>query len=60
MRERVRQLGGTFEIRSSGEGILVLARFPVEKPRAATADQIGASASLPEGDSTPARCAEKT
>jgi PAS domain S-box-containing protein len=29
MRERVRQLGGTLEIRSSGEGTLVVARLPV-------------------------------
>jgi PAS domain S-box-containing protein len=41
MRERVRQLGGAFEIRSSSGGTLVLARFPAEKPRAATTDKTG-------------------
>jgi signal transduction histidine kinase len=62
MRERVRQLGGTFEVRSSGEGTVVLARFPVESrpPRPATIDQNGASGSVPEQlDPTPVRCAEK-
>jgi signal transduction histidine kinase len=62
MRERVRQLGGTFEVRSSGEGTVVLARFPVESrpPRAATIDQNGASGSVPEQvDPAPVRCAEK-
>jgi PAS domain S-box-containing protein len=63
MRERVRQLGGTFEVRSSGEGTVVLARFPVEnRPHTkADIDQGGASGSLPQQvDSTPVRCAEKT
>jgi PAS domain S-box-containing protein len=60
MRERVRQLGGTFEMRSSGEGTFVLARFPVEKPRTATTDPSGASEPLPEqGDSMPERGVEK-
>ena len=60
MRERVRQLGGMFEIRSSGEGTVVLARFPVEQTRPVTADESGALSSLPQPvDSTPARCAEK-
>jgi PAS domain S-box-containing protein len=62
MRERVRQLGGTFEVRSSGEGTVVLARFAVESrpPRPATIDQNGASGSVPERvDPTPVRCSEK-
>jgi len=29
MQERVRQLGGTLEITSNGEGAIVVARFPV-------------------------------
>ena len=60
MRERVRQLGGTFEIRSSVGGTLVLVRFPVEQPKTVAADQSRASASLPEqSDSAPVRCIDK-
>jgi signal transduction histidine kinase len=32
MRERLKQLGGTFEIRSSGEGTLVRAALPLHAP----------------------------
>jgi signal transduction histidine kinase len=31
MRERVRQLGGKFEIRSNGKGTVVSVRLPLEK-----------------------------
>ncbi len=37
MRERLRQLGGSFEIRSNGNGTLVAAMLPIAQAKAATA-----------------------
>jgi two-component system NarL family sensor kinase len=48
MRERVRQLGGTFEIRSSGEGTVVMARLPAQKPGPVAGHRSDALVSLPE------------
>jgi len=47
MRERLRQLGGTLEINSTGTGTLVTARLPVQDPsRAANVLSVSDSSSM--------------
>jgi signal transduction histidine kinase len=68
MRERVRQLGGTLEIRSGADGTVVLAEFPLnshpsasETPdRAALAGQDSSDSLLEHADSRPIRVSQKT
>jgi signal transduction histidine kinase len=39
MRERIRQLGGTLQVHSNGNGTSIVATLPVERARAAQSDQ---------------------